>query len=250
TRQSGFLIRTSGRSAHDLAKSWAVGGLAAILSRTATAPIERVKILMQTQAANPSMISAQVLPYTSAMDCAKRIATEQSLVSFWRGNAANVMRYFPTQAFNFMFLDYIKGLFPLFDPKMEFKKFMAVNVASGSLAGAAALCIVYPLDFARTRLASDLGKVKDPKLYSARSWIWTTVKESGIIGLYRGFGPSLQGVKIYRGAYFGFYDTAKGLLEIGPRTPLRKKWAVAQGSALAAGFISYPFDTVRRKLML
>lgn len=70
-------------------------------------------------------------------------------------------RYFPTQAFNFAFKDTIKNLFPSYNSKTEFWKFFAVNMASGGLAGAGSLLIVYPLDFARTRLAADVGKNAD-----------------------------------------------------------------------------------------
>ena len=48
-------------------------------------------------------------------------------------------------------------MFPKYNPKTEFPKFFAANIASGGLAGAGSLTIVYPLDYARTRLASDVG---------------------------------------------------------------------------------------------
>ena len=83
-----------------------------------------------------------------------RVSAEQGVASFWRGNMANVIRYFPTQAFNFAFKDTIKSMFPKYSPKKDFWKFFAVNLASGGMAGAGSLLIVYPLDFARTRLAA------------------------------------------------------------------------------------------------
>ena len=58
------------------------------------------------------------------------------------------------QAFNFAFKDTIKAMFPKYSPKDQFWPFFAVNLASGGLAGAGSLLIVYPLDFARTRLAA------------------------------------------------------------------------------------------------
>ena len=42
--------------------------------------------------------------------------------------------------------------------KKDFWKFFAGNLASGGAAGATSLLIVYPLDFARTRLGADVGK--------------------------------------------------------------------------------------------
>eukprot|EP00061_Rhincodon_typus_P012011 g37445.t1 len=81
-------------------------------------------------------------------------------ISFWRGNLANVIRYFPTQALNFAFKDKYKQLFMAgIDKEKQFGKWFLANLASGGAAGATSLCFVYPLDFARTRLAADIGKV-------------------------------------------------------------------------------------------
>ena len=73
---------------------------------------------------------------------------------FWRGNLANCIRYFPTQALNFAFKDKIKAFFAMkkTDPYMvNFGK----NVTSGGVAGAMSLMFVYSLDYCRTRLAND-----------------------------------------------------------------------------------------------
>ena len=83
---------------------------------------------------------------------------EQGLLSFWRGNWANVVRYFPTQALNFAFKEKIQKLFPKYDKNQDFWKFFGVMLASGGLAGAGSLTFVYPLGFARTRLGADVGK--------------------------------------------------------------------------------------------
>lgn len=86
------------------------------------------------------------------MDAFVRIPKEQGISSFWRGNLANVIRYFPTQALNFAFKDVYKGLFMEgIDKNKQFWKWFAGNLASGGAAGATSLCFVYPLDFARTR---------------------------------------------------------------------------------------------------
>jgi solute carrier family 25 (adenine nucleotide translocator) protein 4/5/6/31 len=73
---------------------------------------------------------------------------------------ANVIRYFPTQALNFAFKDTYKKVFCPYNPKKEPFKFFMGNMASGGAAGATSLMFVYPLDFARTRLAADVGKAK------------------------------------------------------------------------------------------
>lgn len=89
---------------------------------------------------------------TGIIDCFVRIPKEQGFVSLWRGNMANVIRYFPTQALNFAFKDVYKRTFlDGVDKNKQFWRYFAGNLASGGAAGATSLCFVYPLDFARTR---------------------------------------------------------------------------------------------------
>merc|ERR1711970_1415176 len=136
------------------------GGVSGAVSKTLTAPIERVKLVIQTQDANPKIKSGEDPRYTGIGNCFSRIHSEQGMGAFWRGNGTNIIRYFPTQAFNLAFKDTIKAMFPKFNNKTDFWKFFAVQLASGGFAGAASLTIVYPLDYARTRLASDVGSGK------------------------------------------------------------------------------------------
>jgi solute carrier family 25 (adenine nucleotide translocator) protein 4/5/6/31 len=232
---------------------FAAGGISGAVAKTATAPIERVKLIIQTQDSNPLIRSGKVARYTGIVDCFSRVASEQGVKAFWRGNFTNVIRYFPTQAFNFAFKDTIKNLFPKYSSKTDFGMFFLVNMASGGLAGAGSLCIVYPLDYARTRLASDVGAGQKTFNGLADCLVKTAKGPSGVLGLYNGFGVSVAGIIPYRGVYFGMFDSLMGL------NPYRKdsnvigllsKFAIAQITAITAGYASYPFDTIRRRLQM
>jgi len=229
------------------------GGISGAIAKTCTAPIERVKLIIQTQDANPKIISGEVPRYTGIMNCFTRVASEQGIGAFWRGNLTNVIRYFPTQAFNFAFKDTIKTLFPKYKKETQFGMFFLTNMASGGLAGAGSLCFVYPLDYARTRLASDVGSGKAQFSGLADCLVKTAKGPSGVMGLYNGFGVSVMGIIPYRGVYFGLFDSLKELnpyrKDKGP-IGLASKFAVAQFVAITAGYASYPFDTVRRRLQM
>merc|ERR1712003_110058 len=173
-------------------KDLAAGGISGAVAKTITAPIERVKLLIQTQDANPKIISGEIPRYTGIVNCFTRVSAEQGFGSFWRGNFANILRYFPTQAFNFAFKDTIKTIFPSYNPKTEFWPFFATNMASGGLAGAMSLLIVYPLDFARTRLAADVGSGKKTFNGLGDCLVKTAKGPQGPAGLYAGFGVSLM----------------------------------------------------------
>merc|ERR1712146_3152 len=204
--QAFILVKMGGDS--NMLIDFMAGGVSGAIAKTCTAPIERVKLLIQTQDANPKIISGEVPRYTGIANCFTRVAAEQGVGAFWRGNLTNCIRYFPTQAFNFMFKDKIKRLFPKYG-KDQFGMRVLTNVASGGLAGAGSLCIVYPLDYARTRLASDVGSGK-----REFSGLFDCLKKTAARGpgaLYNGFGVSVIGIIPYRGVYFGMFDTLSDL---------------------------------------
>ncbi|EFP12991.1 CRE-TAG-194 protein [Caenorhabditis remanei] len=228
----------------------ASGGTAAAISKTAVAPIERVKLLMQVQETSKTI--AVDKRYKGIMDVLTRVPKEQGYSALWRGNLANVIRYFPTQALNFAFKDTYKNIFQKgVDREKEFWKFFAGNLASGGAAGATSLCFVYPFDFARTRLAADVGKGDAREFKGITDCLVKTAKSDGAIGLYRGFVVSVQGIIIYRAAYFGLFDTTKTLFSPdGKQLNFFASWAIAQVVTVSSGILSYPWDTVRRRMMM
>lgn len=233
-------------------RDFMVGGVSAAVSKTAVAPIERVKLLLQVQDASKHI--AQEDRYKGIVDCFQRVNREQGFASFWRGNLANVIRYFPTQALNFAFKDTYKKVFCPYNPKTDPFKFFMGNMASGGAAGATSLLFVYPLDFARTRLAADVGKGKkggEREFSGLVDCLQKIFKSDGPIGLYRGFIISVIGIVFYRAAYFGTFDTGKVFLfEDVKKANIFAMWAFAQFVTVTAGIISYPLDTVRRRLMM
>ena len=135
------------------------------------------------------------------------------------------------------------------DRRASFWSFFAGNLAAGGAAGATSLLVVYPLDFARTRLAADVGRGEARAFKGVSDCLTKVVATDGLAGLYRGFLVSLAGVVVYRAAFFGGYDTAKGAL-LSRDSTLLASWAVAQGVTTAASLVAYPFDTVRRRMMM
>jgi len=233
----------------DFLLDFIAGGVSAAVSKTVVAPLERVKLLLQIQEAHKHIAKEQ--QYKGIVDCFSRVNTEQGFLSFWRGNVVNVVRYFPTQALNFAFKDKYKAIFlpGNINQKTDFWRFFAGNLASGGAAGATSLLIVYPLDFARTRLGADVGKnVADREFKGLADCIAKSYKADGLVrGLYPGFLVSVQGIIVYRAIYFGAYDTVKAMFD-NPHIGI--KFAIAQTVAAASVTISYPFDTVRRRLMM
>merc|ERR1712224_973632 len=164
------------------------------------------------------------------------------LAPFWRGNLANVIRYFPTQALNFTFKDTIKAVFACPKEASATRKF-ATNIASGGFAGTLSLCFVYSLDMGRTRLAND-AKGKDGKRqYNGLIDVFRkTMATDGIRGIYKGFVISAVGIFVYRGLYFGLYDTLKPLF-LGENASAFMSFFLGWAVTIVSGLASYPIDT-------
>jgi len=162
---------------------------------------------------------------------------------------ANVIRYFPTQALNFACKDTYKKYLCPYNPKTEPVKFFMGNMASGGAAGATSLCFVYPLDFARTRLAADVGSADGKREFNGLADCLKKIfAKDGLSGLYQGFGISVVGIIFYRASYFGLFDTGKVML--GEKPHVMVLFALGQVVTVSAGIVSYPLDTVRRRLMM
>jgi len=229
-------------------ENFMLSGVAAGISKTAAAPIERVKLLVQNQ---DEMIRQGRLdkPYKGVVDCTMRTLKGEGIVPFWRGNLANVLRYFPTQALNFAFKDSIKALFKVSKDAAPATKF-GVNILSGGFAGSLSLTVVYSLDYARTRLANDNKSKGGERQYNGLVDVYRkTLASDGIGGLYRGFVISCVGIFIYRGMYFGLYDTLKPML-IGEGGSAVMSFFLGWAVTIVSGLMSYPIDTVRRRMMM
>jgi len=128
--------------------------------------------------------------------------------------------------------------------------FFIGNCASGGAAGATSLCFVYPLDFARTRLAADVGSGGEREFTGLVDCL-AKIGRQNPLALYNGFGISVVGIIAYRASYFGMFDTGKIVLFKDYRkSPVLMQWGFAQVVTVSAGILSYPLDTVRRRLMM
>merc|ERR1712151_868717 len=227
----------------------AAGGISGAVAKTITAPLEKVKLAIQTQDSNPRILSGEMKRYTGLMNCFTRHITEIGPTSLWRGNVANCIRYVPTAAFNLMFKDTFKRMFPVYDKNTDFTMFALTMIASGSFAGGVTNTLVYPLIYVRTALGADIGKVK--KFNGVADCLSKTVKENGFMSLYNGIGPSTMGIVVYRGVQFGLQDTLKAFnpwqKDVGVLA-IFSKFCVTQVAVAASGIAAYPLDTLQRRL--
>jgi len=237
----------------NFAETFALSGLAAVISKTIAAPIERIKMVVQNQG---EMIKRGTLKteFSNPFQCGAWIMQNEGFLAFWKSNFTNCLRYFPTQALNFAFKAQLKKIPALSKNKTDqglTKLFK--NVCAGGLAGGGSLTLVYSLDYARTRLANDMKQTgKDGGESREFNGLLDVYKKTmavdGIAGLYRGFTISFVGIFVYRGLYFGLYDTVMPYLPKDVNLTIR--FLVGYGATVLAGLASYPIDTIRRRMMM
>ena len=116
-----------------------------------------------------------------------------------------------------------------------------VNYLGGAAAGLTTRTLLYPLEFARTRLSSQVG----PKSIGILGCLSEALAKEGLRGIYKGALVSLIGVTVFRSTYFGLFDTFKEHTDNSI-----ERWGLSYLSTLAAIALTYPSDTVRRRLMV
>ena len=236
-----------GQEWEDMWRVFSTGFTASAVSKSAVAPLDRVKLILQTQQCNYALNAGEVERYTGVTNCMRRLASEQGVLSLWRGNQAEVMRYAPVHAFNFLFRDMFSLVTPADAENMSTGMRAGVNFMEGAMAGTATLLLVQPFDVMRTRLATDVGTGYTRQYRGVTDCMVKTLKMGGPTAFYSGFYVSIPAVFVYRGVYLGGWTTAKELVQ--PES-FALKFALAQAVTTAASLAAYPLDTVRRRVML
>merc|ERR1712039_1167185 len=142
---------------------------------------------------------------------------------------------------------------PQVQPEDAVRAVLRRELSSGGMAAAGSLTIVYPLDYARTRLASDVGSGKKSFSGLGDCIVKTMKGPGGFFALYAGFGVSVVGIVGYRGLQLGTFDTITGLNPYKSDKGIlgaASTFAAAQTAITIGAGATYPFDTVRRRLQM
>mmetsp|Transcript_15269 Transcript_15269/g.30849 ORF Transcript_15269/g.30849 Transcript_15269/m.30849 type:complete len:334 (+) Transcript_15269:328-1329(+) len=255
------------------------GAAAGAFARTAVAPIDRVKLIVQLRGSiqPPSRPQQQaplsVAQHRGAIQIFRAIMRDEGVLSLWRGNAPTLLIEAGSTALNFVFLDWYKiasgGVLASMEhhyPSLREenggarKQRILRSFVSGGLAGATTITFLYPLAFMRTRLAVDVGVAERGERMFANGMrditrtIWSS---DGIRGFYKGYGIALISVSMHRFVYLGGYDYIKSEYaakeaekKSGEKMLIAERFAAAQFVSMVASTLHYPLDCVRRRLMM
>ena len=230
------------------------GGIAGVAAKTASAPLERSKIMLQAGTASGNGAAAGAKP-PGVFKLMADIARAEGVRGLWAGNGANALRVLPSKGILFMSNDMYKELLRSTGDGSTAHMGATpplASIAAGSLAGVTACICTYPLDLARARAAGHFNS----RYQGIRGALARTVREEGFRGLYRGIGPTIAGAVPFEGVKFGIFDMLVARLpesaydaESG-RVSAAWSGMVGGFSGMAAGFMLFPNDTVRRRCQL
>ncbi|KAE9601351.1 putative mitochondrial carrier protein [Lupinus albus] len=214
------------------------GGIAGAASRTATAPLDRLKVVLQVQSERAFIMPAVM-----------KIWKQDGLLGFFRGNGLNVVKVAPESAIKFYAYEMLKNVIGEAQGNKSADIGTAGRLVAGGMAGAVAQMAIYPMDLIKTRLqtcASDGGRV--PKLGRLTKDIWV---HEGPRAFYRGLVPSLLGMIPYAGIDLTAYDTLKDMskryiLDSEPG-PLVQLGCGTISGAVGATCV-YPLQVIRTRL--
>lgn len=241
------------------------GAISGAISRTATSPLDVIKIRFQVQLEPTSSWALhhkdvyRPAKYTGMLQATKDIFREEGLRGFWRGNVPALLMVMPYTAIQFTVLHKFKT-FAAGSSRTEDHIHLSpyLSYLSGALAGCAATVGSYPFDLLRTILASQ----GEPKVYpNMRAAFVDIIKTRGFRGLYAGLSPTLVEIIPYAGLQFGTYDTFKRWAMDWNR--FRSSGSVADESpssfqlficGLAAGTcakaVCHPLDVVKKRFQI
>lgn len=213
-----------------------------IASKTMIAPLERVKLILQNQDTNLNYVKGNTL-YKGLFSTIGRLTKEEGISSLFRGNVANIFRYSCQQSMNFYFNKKFQA--------MRFTRMEDLNFfLAGGLAGSLTTFFLYPLDFVRTRIGADSHQdITKRQFKNYRDCIRKVYHNDGIRGFYRGLMLGATFYFFYRAVYFGPFEVLKKHVKAFKEN-FKVKWLLTQLYMMSFQIVFYPFDTIRRRLMM
>lgn len=219
------------------------GGVAGAISRTATAPLDRLKVLLQVQIDTPTK--------RGVIGGLSQMYQQGGVLAFFRGNGINVLKVAPESAIKFYAFEMMKDYVVGFDESGDRNEIGPLGrLVAGGCAGAVAQTAIYPMDLVKTRLqtfACEAGK--PPTLAALSRDIWI---HEGPRAFYRGLVPSLLGMVPYAGIDLAAYETLRDWTrqflpkDTDPGPMIQLTCGTVSG-AVGASFV-YPLQLVRTRM--
>jgi len=232
------------------------GGVATAVTKTCLAPLERAKLLLQTQRISKTPEQEQ---YRTLREYLLKVPKQEGWFAYWRGNPASIFKLVPSSLTKFWMHFRIRNY--IVSPETNYptsEKFIR-ELAASALSGSVSMAACYPFDLARTRLGCEVTKKEVSRVYLGfMDCLSKTMRDQGIKGMYKGFVFSLGTQVPYMALVMTLYD---GILKVKQTPdfqnnillwdyPVVKYISAGSTAAILAQAIFYPADTIRRRLQV
>eukprot|EP01091_Cochliopodium_minus_P008343 TRINITY_DN1873_c0_g1_i1.p1 TRINITY_DN1873_c0_g1~~TRINITY_DN1873_c0_g1_i1.p1 ORF type:complete len:293 (-),score=55.81 TRINITY_DN1873_c0_g1_i1:29-907(-) len=228
------------------------GASSGAISKTISAPLERIKILYQVQGMKGSN------HYKGTVNAFSTIVREEGLLGLWKGNNATVLKIIPTYALKFSLNDFIRDIVKKEGQKTNELTFNQMMIA-GTLGGTIQIIMTYPLDIIRTRLSLNENLSSNQRYRGVFDCFRKIVSREGFFALYKGLGPTLFVGAPYVGLQMTFYDIYKRVnyqffqkfdFQFTNNKVFEISMSLLAGAmaGLTAQTVTYPGDTLRKRL--
>ncbi|KAG6624446.1 mitochondrial carrier protein CoAc1-like [Carya illinoinensis] len=233
-------------------KELIAGGAAGAFAKTAVAPLERIKILLQTRTKGFHSLGV--------FQSLKKLLKHEGVQGFYKGNGASVIRIVPYAALHFMAYEQYRCL--ILDNYSALGSGPLIDLLAGAAAGGTAVLCTYPLDLARTKLAYQVvesgGSINyhmknnhaQPAYNGIRDVLRSVYKQGGMRALYRGVGPTLIGILPYAGLKFYIYEELKRHVPEEHQKSIVMRLSCGALAGLFGQTFTYPLDVVRRQMQV
>ena len=214
------------------------------LLKVCTAPLERVRIVLQCQDCHPEIVSGHLERYDGICNTISRILAEEGWSGLWRGNLVELLRVLPSQVATFLVNAHMKSLFPRVTKEQQIW-FVLVNLCVSGIVRVVVAIMTFPLQYTRFRLAADVGKKK--QFCGIQDCVVKTMDgPQGVYGLFQGSGATVIHTVLCRGVHFGAYSSIRSVLPVFTGSHATSGFAAFTLAAAAA----YPFELARAKLQM
>ncbi|XP_068647793.1 mitochondrial carrier protein CoAc1-like [Aristolochia californica] len=233
-------------------KELIAGGAAGAFAKTAVAPLERIKILLQTR--------TEGFHSLGVFQSLRKLMKHEGVLGFYKGNGASILRIVPYAALHFMTYEQYRCW--ILNNYSSLGTGPLIDLLAGSAAGGTAVLCTYPLDLARTKLAYQVKGTgasfgnsmrslhAQPVYHGIKDVFKSVYSEGGMRALYRGVGPTLIGILPYAGLKFYIYEELKTRVPEEHQKSIVMRLSCGALAGLFGQTFTYPLDVVRRQMQV
>lgn len=217
--------------------------ISAMVAKTATSPLERIKVLYMVQTRRE---------YKGLVPTFRKIWWEEGIYGLFKGNALNCLRVIPAHGIRMTTFQTLKKPFIAISGLSgdDFQDKLLIKMVCGGTAGAVSVLCTYPIDLVRVRRSLPDDKLAPRMRAGLLSCLASIAKEEGILGLYRGLSPTLLGIVPFIAVNFTAYEMLREYIYSSSYIGFHQGLLVGSMAGTIALLLTFPIDIIHKRMTL